>query len=45
MPSLIRLSSAPKSSSISSRYLTFYIDSIGITTIDVDKVKRAAGYI
>ena len=23
----------------------FYIDSIRITTIDVDKVKRAAGYI
>ena len=23
----------------------FYIDSIGIITIDIDKVKRAAGYI
>ena len=34
-----------KSGSISSRYLTFYIDSIGITTTDMDKIKRAAGYI
>ena len=23
----------------------FYIDSVRITTIDIDKVKRAAGYI
>ena len=34
-----------KSSSISSRYLIFYTDSIRITTMDIDKVKRAAGYI
>ncbi len=34
-----------KSSSISSKYLMFYIDGIRITTIDIDKVKRAAGYI
>ena len=34
-----------KPSFINSRHLTFYIDSIRITTIDIDKVKRAAGYI
>ena len=34
-----------KSSSISFKYLTFYIDSVGITTIDINKVKKAVRYI
>ena len=34
-----------KSNSTNFRHLTFYIDSVRITTANIDRVKRAAGYI